>query len=86
MNHQPCPHCQSKFLPTTEEIEQIVKMTKVDESQKTDELLYKERLAACKSCAYFEEDILCMQCGCFVAVRALYKNKKCPHPNGSKWL
>lgn len=46
---------------------------------------YNERLEQCHNCKYMEYGSTCSQCGCIVHVRALLKDKDCPHPSVSRW-
>ncbi len=43
--------------------------------------IYEERLAACKSCELLNTGT-CGACGCYVELRALAKNGRCPY---KKW-
>ena len=42
---------------------------------------YKRRLSKCKECDKLI-DATCLKCGCYVEIRALSKNARCP---GNKW-
>jgi hypothetical protein len=53
----------------------------IPDDKKTAAGLYKERLAACKSCDYLS-DGMCRACGCYVELRAARNFKDCPH---GKW-
>lgn len=44
---------------------------------------YKRRLDICLTCDLLRDGI-CGECGCFVEVRAVKKEKSCPHPE-HKW-
>ena len=49
----------------------------LDESVRTPEDVYRERLAICQSC----EELMngtCRLCGCYVETRAAKKGQKCP--------
>lgn len=43
---------------------------------------YEARLAACKACAELDHGT-CMQCGCYVEMRAARSDRHCPH--GKRW-
>ena len=51
------------------------------ESDRADEKVYDERLSICRLC----DNLLsgtCLQCGCYVEIRAAIKKGRCP---GKKW-
>ena len=49
------------------------------------EIEYAHRLAMCHSCPSLIAKTTCAFCGCVVAFSAAFKDKKCPHPEGSRW-
>ncbi|MCI5650419.1 MAG: DUF6171 family protein [Fusicatenibacter sp.] len=55
----------------------------LDEEEKTPDVEYEERLAACKACDRLLSG-MCQVCGCYVELRAALKIRHCPdvHP---KW-
>ena len=54
---------------------------RIEENLKTDQAVYENRLAVCKSCDYLKEG-LCGACGCFVEVRAAVNRNVCPYGRG----
>ena len=47
-----------------------------------DELL--RRLEACSSCEHLDMNNVCLMCGCYVRIRTLLKDNRCPAPK-KKW-
>ena len=50
-----------------------------------DDDVYKARLAACRACPDLAYGTTCLHCGCFVAVRAKFRDRHCPSPGGGRW-
>lgn len=46
--------------------------------------VYGLRLAACRECEELANGV-CMQCGCYVEMRAAAKKMRCPKPGGGVW-
>ncbi len=67
-----------KFITTIAEYISVIPPHK----KVTDEE-YRRRLSICRECELLN-DGLCGECGCFVEVRAVKKEKSCPHPD-KKW-
>lgn len=80
-----CPHCEAQVLPSQKELELLVRTMEISIDEKTPENIYKKRLEQCGRCEYLHEKIICMQCGCYVKIRALYLDNNCPNPKKSKW-
>lgn len=55
----------------------------IPEEEKVSQKEYERRLLLCDGCGELRGG-LCGQCGCYVAVRAARRNKKCPHIR-AKW-
>ena len=53
------------------------------ESEKISNTEYEERLSICRFCSDLQ-NATCMQCGCYVELRALKKQVHCPHGK-QKW-
>lgn len=51
---------------------------------KVDDRTYYARLEQCKSCDHLKK-ATCDLCGCFVEVRAVRKNQRCPNVNDRRW-
>ena len=50
-----------------------------DGFKKVDDETFSKRMEICKSCDLFNsEQDRCMQCGCFLNVKASWKSEKCP--------
>ncbi len=45
---------------------------------------YISRLNRCKNCDFLISG-MCLKCGCYVEIRAVLKDKKCPDYNSPKW-
>lgn len=50
-----------------------------------DDGMYEARLAACRACPDLAYGTTCLHCGCFVAVRAKFRDRHCPMPGGARW-
>lgn len=80
-----CKRCY-RFQEEGEKLQETIKnyIDTLEEYQKVAESIYRQRLVKCEAC-----DALvnggCKYCGCFVVVRAIKKNQRCPYPNQSKW-
>ena len=53
----------------------------IKEADRVDVATYEERLAVCKSCDLLNAGT-CGACGCYVELRAVAENGRCPH---KKW-
>ena len=53
----------------------------MDSSERAEDIVYEKRLAVCRGCDRLV-DATCQRCGCFVEIRALPRNARCP---GDKW-
>ncbi len=56
----------------------------IDNSLKVNDDLYLKRLSFCKECDNLISGI-CLKCGCYVEIRAVFRNKSCPDFDDKKW-
>lgn len=56
----------------------------LDQTIKVDEKTYQKRLAVCETCTKLIGG-LCSHCGCYVMVRGIKTNQRCPHPSQDYW-
>ncbi len=59
-------------------------LANIDPSLKTDIDNYKLRLDKCKECDFLISG-MCLKCGCYVEVRAAFKDKHCADFNNITW-
>ena len=50
-------------------------------NEKVPEDIYERRLSVCRECAFLNA-ATCMLCGCYVELRAAFRNAACPHVPG----
>ena len=85
MEKRECGHCPGSVhaseIDIKEQMENVIQSGVPIASDK----VYEARLKACDSCKELIYGTTCMNCGCFVKVRALNALRICPHPSGSKW-
>lgn len=83
-----CPECEIRAMMgriSKESIEaSVAKMAKVD-GVTTEDGEYKRRLAVCEGCPSLRAEIMCAECGSYVAYRARIASSTCPSPDGDKW-
>ena len=72
-------NCNCRLELSGEEYRKIVDrhINHIDESLRTPDDEYRERLRLCGECAY-QVNQMCRMCGCFVEIRASRKNMYCP--------
>lgn len=81
MNTRICKKCLLREM-AEEDAGQIEKYKDaIREKDRVSEVMYEERLAVCKSCDLLNAGT-CGACGCYVELRAVAKNGRCPH---KKW-
>ncbi len=81
MNTRICKKCLLREM-AEEDAGQIEKYKDaIREKDRVSEVIYEERLAVCKSCDLLNAGT-CGACGCYVELRAVAKNGRCPH---KKW-
>ncbi len=56
----------------------------IDNSLKVNDDLYVKRLSFCKECDNLISG-MCLKCGCYVEIRAVFRNKSCPDLDDKKW-
>lgn len=56
----------------------------IDSSLKVNDDLYDKRLSLCKECDNLISG-MCLKCGCYVEIRAVFRNKSCPDFDDKKW-
>ncbi|MDE5973734.1 MAG: hypothetical protein K2G73_03600 [Eubacterium sp.] len=56
----------------------------LDNSLKVNDDLYEKRLSLCKECDNLISG-MCLKCGCYVEIRAIFRNKSCPDFDDKKW-
>ncbi|MCM1285233.1 MAG: DUF6171 family protein [Acetobacter sp.] len=56
----------------------------LEESCKVSDDVYNRRLSLCKKCDNLIAG-MCIKCGCYVELRAVYKNRHCADYNVIKW-
>ncbi len=56
----------------------------IDNSLKVNDDLYLKRLSFCKECDNLISG-MCLKCGCYVEIRAVFRNKSCPDFDDKKW-
>ncbi len=79
-----CKRCLLSEIDTEDVKKTIDQMIlAMPEEQKADEETYRFRLSQCKACDSLNSG-MCGKCGCYVELRALKKNQRCPHED-KKW-
>lgn len=56
----------------------------LEASCKVSDDVYNSRLSICKECENLIAG-MCIKCGCYVELRAVYKDKRCADYNVMKW-
>ncbi|MBQ3888478.1 MAG: hypothetical protein II738_01900 [Clostridia bacterium] len=54
------------------------------EAERVPDAVYRERLAACKTCDQLLSG-MCLKCGCYVEFRAAFRKRDCPNAADRKW-
>ena len=67
---------------TAETIQDYISV--IDPELKVEEQVYWARLRECRNCEHLI-NATCDLCGCFVEVRAIRKNQRCPNVNDRRW-
>jgi len=87
MDNRNCRRCLLQDIPGKEaEYYQSVLLYRrmLPSKQAVTDEIYESRLAACLECEELVGGV-CLQCGCYVQIRAAAKKKDCPSPKGSLW-
>ena len=83
-----CPECEirSELLKITPQkmLDEVLSQPFV-EGFSTPLEEFKRRLSICKTCPSLRENVLCAECGSFVAYRAHILKNTCPFPFENKW-
>jgi hypothetical protein len=82
---RPCKGCSADVQVTNKQIQRILHSLNAHPEQCVDDEIYEQRMTACRACPSLAYDTTCMHCGCFVAVRAKFIEKGCPHPGHPVW-
>ena len=84
MIKKPCLKCIISEMEESEEYEKIKELLdEIPESLKASDIEYKRRIGICKACDRLVEGT-CLLCGCYVELRAVQKNGKCPAKSWKK--
>lgn len=59
-------------------------MDTLDNDLKVSKEIYEVRLNMCKQCDFLISG-MCLKCGCYVELRAVLKDKKCPNFDNRLW-
>ena len=74
-----CKKCLLSEIDEGEVFLQIKKLIDImPAAEKCREDEYKRRLGICKECSFLNEGT-CEACGCYVELRAIKKDARCPH-------
>ena len=82
---QTCRRCLLEDMEDEQALYSLIQshVALLAESEKTPEETYRRRLALCRACDQLSGGT-CMQCGCYVELRAARRGMRCPHAK-SKW-
>jgi hypothetical protein len=81
-----CKGCSADINLSSENINRMIDEIVNSENFKlVSEEAYEFRLQQCRNCICLDYGTTCKHCGCIVQVRALLKDKGCPHPGASRW-
>ena len=74
-----CRRCLLRELAEGQELYESVKAYRAElpEDVRTTDAAFEARLERCRSCPYLN-NATCMQCGCFVEIRAAKRDIHCP--------
>ena len=74
----PCKRCLLSSYDPMKMYESVqIRISLIDDDERTCEDEYRERLRICEGCDDLSSGS-CLQCGCFVELRAAYKDMHCP--------
>ena len=76
---KPCRLCLLKDIDPKEyenRIKRVIDLMDRKDKASNDE--YEDRLDVCRTCSYLK-DAFCGACGCYVELRRVKKNAKCPY-------
>lgn len=83
-----CPECELREMQskiTEESIALAISKMAYVEGISSPKEEYERRMSICKDCKRLEAKIMCMECGSYVAFRAISLAQKCPFPGYNKW-
>lgn len=60
------------------------KINKLSPGERASDDLYEKRLSFCKECEFLISGT-CYKCGCYVELRAAFKEQRCPDTSCRKW-
>ena len=60
------------------------KISKLSPEERASDDLYNKRLSLCRECEFLVSGT-CFKCGCYVELRAAFKEQKCPDASHRKW-
>ncbi|RCX13489.1 hypothetical protein DFR58_11725 [Anaerobacterium chartisolvens] len=85
-----CKSCSENISTHTQISEQqineaIDKLTKIKKIRLVDDSTYEYRLSQCRDCKYLEFGVTCLQCGCFIRIRAKLADAGCPLSKRKRW-
>ena len=83
-----CPECEIRKLQsqiTKDRIEDDIAKMEYVPGVTTPEDIYRKRLETCSTCSSLQAEILCSECGSYVAYRARMISATCPYPGNNKW-
>ena len=76
---KPCRLCLLKDIDPKEYENRIKRVIDLmDKKEKASDDEYESRLNVCRTCSYLK-DAFCGACGCYVELRCIKKNVKCPY-------
>ncbi len=77
---KPCLKCLLAELAETDYTRSLKEyIAAVPEDRRVDEETYQARLSCCRECDDLQNG-MCAQCGCYVELRALKPEQRCPAP------
>jgi len=82
-----CKGCRGELEATEERIDKLLAapMFRPGSVACVSDDVYSARLRMCRDCPRLIGGHTCSLCGCFVRVRAKFKEKGCPAPGGAGW-
>lgn len=82
-----CKGCTASVHVSESELEQLEEAYTESNTGKEEASreLYRERLAACRSCDGFIYGTTCRYCGCLIPLKAKVLEATCPYPFEPKW-
>jgi hypothetical protein len=80
-----CKGCGPQYDVTEERITRMLEAPMFQTDIAVADEVYEQRLALCWSCSRLMNGQTCTVCGCFVRVRAKFKDRGCPNPGEARW-